>query len=121
MLAENARMYSELPNSYTTCLEMVNKWRCVTYKELEERTLIDERTIRRIVNGEGQGSINSLVSICLSLHLPPEISSHIIERSPYSLNYTNGSHVYYKFALNHLYAKKMDDIRAFLQENDAPL
>ena len=121
MLAENARMYSELPNSYTTCLQMVKKWRGVTYKELEERTLIDERTIRRIINGEGQGSINSLVLICLSLHLPPEISSHIIERSPHSLDLTIDSHIYYRFALNHLYAKKMDDIRTFLQENNAPL
>lgn len=119
VLAENARIYNELPNSYTACLKMVREWRKVTYKELEDRTMLNERTIRRIVNGEEPGSLNSLILICLGLHLPPEISNHIIEKSPYSLNYTNESHIYYKFVLNHLYAKTMDEIRAFLQEQGA--
>ncbi len=54
----------------------------VTYKELAERILVNERTIRRIVNGEEPGSINSIILICLGLHLPPNISSHIIRNSP---------------------------------------
>ena len=118
-IAEEMRVYNELPNSYTSSLKMVRKWRKVTYNELAEEMMVNERTIRRIVNGEEQGSINSIVLICLGLHLPPKISSHIISNSPFSLNFNNNSHIWYDFALTHLYPKSMDEIRAFLQERGA--
>lgn len=82
VLEEEARIFNELPNSYTKSLEMVIEWRGVTYKELEEMTLLNEKTIRRIVNGETNGSIESLIVICLALNLPPMISNHIISKSP---------------------------------------
>lgn len=98
---------------------MVKKWRGVTFKELEERTMLSERTIRRIVNGEEQGSINSLILICLGLHLPPDISNHIISNSPVSLNLTNPNHQWYSFALTHLSGQTVDEIRSFLQQHGA--
>lgn len=116
-IAENARIYNELPNSYTSSLKMVREWRDITFKELAERTMLNERTIRRIFSGEEPGSINSLVLICLGLHLPPEISRHILGNSPFSLNSNNKNHIWYNFALTHLYAMTMDEIRAFLQEH----
>lgn len=118
-LADEMRVYNELPNSYNSSLKKVREWRDVTYKELAERTMVNERTIRRIVNGEEPGSINSIILICLGLHLPPKISSHIIRNSPFSLNFNNNSHIWYDFALTHLYPKSMDEIRAFLQEHGA--
>lgn len=121
VLKENARIYRELPNDYTTCLKIVREWRDVTFEELAERTLINERTIRRIINGESQGSLESLILICLGLHLPPEISNHIIEKSPFSLNYSNEDHIYYQFALNTLFAKTMNEIRGFLQMHGVAL
>jgi transcriptional regulator with XRE-family HTH domain len=121
VLKENARIYGELSNDYTKCLKIVREWRDVTFEELAERTLINERTIRRIVNGESKGSLESLVLICLGLHLPPEISNHIIDKSPFSLNYSNEDHIYYRFALNTLFAKTMDEIRGFLQMHGVAL
>ncbi len=118
-IAEEMRIYNDLPNSYTSSLKIVREWKKVTYKELAEKILVNERTIRRIVNGEEPGSINSIVLICLGLHLPPNISSHIIRNSPFSLNFNNNSHIWYNFALTHLYAKSMDEIRAFLQIHGA--
>lgn len=118
-LADEMRVYNELPNSYTSSLKIVREWRDVTYKELAERTMVNERTIRRIVNVEEPGSINSIILICLGLHLPPKISNHIIRNSPFSLNFNNNSHIWYDFALTHLYPKSMDEIRAFLQEHGA--
>lgn len=119
VLAENARIYNELPNSYTSSLKMVREWKKVTFKELEERTMLSERTIRRIVNGEEPGSINSIILICLGLHLPPEISNHIIDKSPFSLNNNNQSHLWYRFALTHLSGHTMDEIRSFLHQHGA--
>lgn len=118
-IAEEMRIYNELPNSYTSSLKIVRKWRKVTYNELAEEIRVNERTIRRIVNGEEPGSINSIVLICLGLHLPPKISNPIISNSPFSLNFNNNSHIWYDFALTHLYPKSMDEIRTFLQEYGA--
>ncbi|KYG28201.1 XRE family transcriptional regulator [Alkalihalobacillus trypoxylicola] len=118
-IAENARIYNELPNSYTSSLKIVRKWRKVTFVELAQRTMLSERTIRRIVNGEEQGSINSLILICLGMHLPPDISKHIINSSPFSLNFGDPNHQWYNFALTHLYGQTMDEIRTFLQQHGA--
>jgi len=118
-LADEMRVYNELPNSFTKSLEIVIDWKNVTFVELEKRTMLSSKTISRIVNGENQGSLNSILLICLGLHLPPEISNHIIKNSPFSLNYNNNSHIWYRFALTHLYAKPMDEIRNFLQEHGA--
>lgn len=92
-IAEEMRIYNELPNSYTSSLKIVRKWKKVTYNELADEIMVNERTIRRIVNGEEPGSINSIVLICLGLHLPPKISNHIISNSPFSLNFNNNSHI----------------------------
>lgn len=119
-LMEESRIYSQLPTNYHTCLKMVREWKDVTFGELAERTMLSERTIRRIVNGEEQGSLNSLILICLGLHLPPKISNHIINNSPFSLNFhNNNSHIWYDFVLTHLYPQSMGEIRAFLQEHGA--
>ncbi|MCL2049303.1 MAG: hypothetical protein FWG87_11330 [Defluviitaleaceae bacterium] len=53
---------------------------------------MEERQVRRIFNGESNGSIQALVSICLILHLPPEISFHIIDKSPLSFSLTDTNH-----------------------------
>lgn len=118
-LADEMRVYSELPTSFTKSLQIVFEWKGVTYVELEKRTMLSSKTVSRIVNGENQGSINSIILICLGLHLPPEISKHIIDKSPFSLSFSNQSHLWYNFVLTHLYTKTMDEIRVFLQEHGA--
>lgn len=56
---EEHRIYRKLPTDYLTCLEIVKDWRGLTYKELEEKTMLNERTIRGIINGERNGSIKN--------------------------------------------------------------
>ncbi len=119
-LMEENRRYGLLPTNYHNCLKIVREWRKVTFKKLAERTMLSERTIRRIFNGEEQGSLNSLVLICLGLHLPPKISNHIISNSPFRLNFhDNKSHIWYDFALTYLYPQSMDQIRTFLLQQGA--
>lgn len=118
-LADEMRVYNELPTSFTKSLQMVFAWKNVTFVEIEKRTMLSSKTVSRIVNGENQGSINSIILICLGLHLPPEISKHIIDKSPFSLSFSNQSHLWYNFVLTHLYTKSMAEIRAFLQEHGA--
>ncbi len=116
-IAETQRVLNELPNNLVGSLQMVRKWKNVTYAELAERTLLNERTLRRVMNGEEGGSLNTIILICLGLHLPPPISRHIISKSGFSLKYSNNDHAWYDHMLQSRYAHKMDENRKFLQEH----
>jgi transcriptional regulator with XRE-family HTH domain len=119
VLRQETEIYRQLTTDYRDCLNKAREWRKVTYEELGERIFMDESAARRIINGQTQGSINTLVLICLALHLPPKISKHIIDCSPHSFNFHNESHVLYEFALTHLYSQPLEHIFAFLEQHGA--
>jgi len=116
VLREETEIYSQLTNDYRDCLDKVRKWRKVTFEELGEKIFMDESAARRIINGQTQGSINTLVLICLALNLPPKISKHIINCSPHSFNFHNESHILYEFALTHLFPQPLEDVFLFLEQ-----
>ena len=119
VLRQETEIYRQLTTDYRDCLNKAREWRKVTYEELGERIFMDESAARRIINGQTQGSINTLVLICLALHLPPKISKHIIDCSPHSFNFHNESHVLYEFALTHLYSQPLEHIFSFLERHGA--
>jgi hypothetical protein len=118
LMAENARMYDMLSNNYLDCLDKLKKWRKITFVQLSKKVLMDERQLRRIFKGASNGSLNALISICLAMHLPPEISFHIIEKSPFTLSMGDENHRWYRFALIYYYGRSMDEIRCFLSEHN---
>lgn len=118
LMAENARMYDMLSNNYLDCLDKLKKWRKITFVQLANKVLMDERQLRRIFKGESNGSLNALISICLAMHLPPEISFHIIEKSPFTLSMGDENHRWYRFVLIYYYGRSMDEIRCFLNEHN---
>ncbi|AND85594.1 transcriptional regulator [Clostridium tyrobutyricum] len=118
LMAENAKMYDLLSNNYLDCLDKLRKWRKITFVKLNKKVLMDERQLRRIFKGESKGSLNALLSICLAMHLPPEISFHIIEKSPFTLSMGDENHRWYRFVLIYYYGKSMDEIRCFLAEHN---
>lgn len=117
VLEEN-RFYSELPTDYTICLSKAMDWRGVTAVELGERIGLNEATVRRVVSGK-TSSINSLILICLGMHLPYKISMHIINNSPTKLLMSNKNHQWYDFALQYLYPKAVDEVKKELAEYGA--
>ena len=119
VVMEEAAIYNELPNNLPGSLKRLKDWRGVTFSELADRALMNERTVRRIINGEERGSLNSIILICLALHLPPKISHHVIAQSQFSLSYSNENHIWYQFVLDHKYANTLDEIRTFLAERGA--
>lgn len=118
MIMEENAVYNALPNNFCGAMKAVIDWRGITYKELGERIMVDDQTISRIVNGKRDPSINTLVLICLGLHLPPNISHYIIEKSPCSLNFSKQEHVWYDFALTHLSKQSMDSITEFFHDHE---
>ncbi|MBR0277270.1 MAG: hypothetical protein IJQ50_02255 [Clostridia bacterium] len=129
-IAEENRIYGMLPNDYAAALRMVIDWRNdqikaekeahpnkdiskITAKEIAERTKISEATVRRTLKGE-QTSTNTLVLICLALHLPYKISRHIIDRSPAPLSMSNPNHQLYDFVLGTHYGKTVKEVKSLL-------
>ncbi|TDT71554.1 helix-turn-helix protein [Hypnocyclicus thermotrophus] len=118
VVMDEMRVYKSLPNDFCESLKVVLKWRGITYKELEKKIMVDDQTISRIANGKRDPSINTLVLICLGLHLPPNISKHIIDKSPCTLNFCKQEHIWYDFALTHLSKQSMESIFDFLHDHN---
>ena len=80
IVMEEMAIFQDLPNDYERSMKKVWDWKHekegLTYKELAERIHMDDQTISRLINNKRDPSINSLVLICLGMHLPPEISMH---------------------------------------------
>lgn len=57
--------------------------------------------------------------MCLGAHLPWDISKYLIDRSGTKLMLTNEDHILYRFVLQHMSSKTIDEIQRFLQEQGA--
>lgn len=121
MVEDNNRIYATLTNDPCDCLEKVLKWRKMSKLELSKKIPCDEKTIRRIFNGESNGSMETMVAICLALYLPPEISFHIIEKSSLTFKMNDSRHQWYKFVLQTFSGKSVREARDFLKTYDVPL
>lgn len=116
---EEARILDGLSNNYTKAWKELLKWRGISQAELSRRTMITEKTIGNIINGETVGTINNVVLMCLAANLPWDMSDYIIQRSGHQLLYNNDDHNWYRFVLKHMYPKSIPEIQAFLQEQGA--
>lgn len=73
----------------------------VTVEELEERSLITDRTIRRMKNEIGyRPKLNTVVAVCVGLQLPPDLSMDLINKSGHTLMAFDEEHVIYRFILH---------------------
>ncbi|WP_294146861.1 helix-turn-helix transcriptional regulator [uncultured Clostridium sp.] len=117
-VAEENRFFSELPIDYTVCLDKAMTWRNVTAAEIGRRTGLNEATVQRVVKGETT-SLNSLILICLGMHLPYKISTHVINNSPTKSLMSNQNHQWYDFALQYLYPKTVDEVKNELEKYGA--
>ena len=118
VFAVENRIFGELNADYRKSLETVIKWRDVTYKEIGERAGINAETVSRCVKGT-HVTLNTLILICLALHLPYKISMKIIHDAGLSLQFVNESHLWYDFVLQHMYGQKVVEVKTFLAEQGA--
>ena len=124
IVMEEMAIATSLPNNFQGAMQKVWEWqhsKGLTYKELADRIHIDDQTISRIINCKRDPQINTLVLICLGMHLPPEISLFLIEKSSVSLNFSNPNHIWYNFALVHLSKQSMTSIEKFFQEHNVQI
>lgn len=110
-LQEEDKIFQSLTNDLKKSFEIVKEWRGATYQEIADALSMDLRNIQRIMKGESGRKIENIVSICLYLKLPYEISQHIIHVA--GIGYRNETdRTGYNYLLKYCFAKDMPEIRS---------
>lgn len=112
---ENNKLLLCLNLNYVDSLNTCKKWRGISNIEIAKRCGLNHETVGRCLKGE-PCTLNTIILICLALHLPYSISSKIINDSPHSLSLANETHQWYSFVLQFMFSKTMGEIRNFLNK-----
>lgn len=87
---------------------------------LEEKSNISVQTIKEIECNENRGyTVETIISLCIGLNLPPELSFGLIKVAGYDFeDYTNPRNNIYSYVLRNMYNFSIDKINAFLEANN---
>lgn len=97
------------------CMELLLEWRKMNYTELAKRIGLNERTIRRTVNGETTPKAENGALICFGLNLPPLISGKLLDVLRCPLDpMRNSDHQWIQEALHVKYLEPMSAVRNYL-------
>jgi hypothetical protein len=120
LVLESADFALTLPNDYVEALKKAIEWvGNPSHAQIENKDRdgvphgVNRKTLERCLKGE-RVDVKSLVAICLSLHLPYKVSTHIIEHSSSPLVLREDAHKWYDFVLETMYTKDIPEINAFL-------
>lgn len=113
-LEEEDEIYNKLSNDFEASMQVIKKWRKVTYKEIGEELHYTEKQISRFFKGDG--SIELFIKVCVYLNLPPSISMHLLEKSKWKLDPGNITHRRYQLVLNTFHSQSVDQVKAFLEK-----
>ncbi len=88
-----------------------------TVESLAEAARLEAKTIQRMRNDPTYPkSIESVIAVCIAMHLPPEYSKKLIEKAGFALRMTdNDAHILYGFFLNHYYMYTVDECNEILK------
>lgn len=90
--------------------------RRISKKQLAERTGLSDATIQSMRNDpERQFTIESIVAVCIGLHVPVEISLPLIESSPTKFLKSEEMSAY-RYVLTHCYEQEVPQVNRFLVE-----
>jgi len=108
---EAQAIYSSLPRDFKGTMEALKKWRNATNDMLAAEVGCDEKTIRRIINGETDTTIHNVVAICMALKLPPQLTLDAIDKSSEKLMLVKPEHWKLYTLLTTAYGKSMSEVR----------
>ena len=106
-IAEYSKEYAEigstLPSSFCGTLDAHIKRRKFTNEEMEERTLISERTIREYRSNPGSKPIlQSVLALCIGLNLHPQFAMDLLNKAGYNMSAFVGNNFIYCYLIyNH--------------------
>lgn len=90
--------------------------RNVSIGQLAESTGLSDETIKNMRNDPDRHfAIESIVAVCIALHLPPETSARLIDSSP--AKFMNSVEMSaYRYVLNFCYTQEVKTVNRFLVE-----
>ena len=96
------------------CMEVLLEWRGMKYTELADAIDINEKTVRRTVNGETNPKLETVVRFCFALNLPPAISEKLLDVFGCKLKPMNPKHQWINEALHLKYPEPYDIVCEWL-------
>ena len=88
----------------------------ISKKQLAERTGLSDATIQSMRNDpDRQFTIESIVAVCIGLHVPVEISLPLIESSPTKFMKSEEMSAY-RYVLTHCYEQEVPQVNRILVE-----
>jgi len=113
-----------MPNTFGEALKYLMKWADgMTVEALGAAAQLDPKTIQRMRNQpEYPTNIESVVAVCIGMHLPPELSEALLALTEFRLAWMQKeSHMMYRFFLYHMYESSVDECNKILQSKGIPI
>lgn len=119
---EIQRVLQNLPAAFGEALVYLMDWTKISVETLAEKALISSKTVQRMRNDSSYPkNIDSVVAICIGMHLPTELSKALIDKSGFSLRLVeNKAHILYYFFLNHCYTYSIRECNDILMAKGLP-
>lgn len=120
-LAETREIFKKLSPNLSETLKTLMKWRHVTVEQLAEASGMSEKTIQRLRKDppEIEATFESLIQLCIGLHLPPMISDHVLHIAGKS--YTDkDAHMAYQLLLASCYDYSIEECDILLKGQGFP-
>lgn len=110
-------MMSKLPRTFPESLNILIDWSELSMEDLAEKSLLSDRTIRRMRNeADYNPPIESVVALCVAMKLPPQFSRHLIEVSGNAFRYSNQAHFMYESFITGFYNQSIHYCNELLRE-----
>lgn len=122
MLKKRIRDEAKLTESFNEMTKRLMSERRYTIPKLADATGLSEDTIKDLRNNSDKRfQIESVIVVCIALHLPPKISYEYIEKSP--SKFENGYNMMlYRYALDTWYMLTVSQVnRKIVEANGVPL
>lgn len=103
------------------CMDLLLDWKKMNYAELSGIIDCDSKTISRIAKGETVPKLETAVRICFGLHLPPSISTKLLEVLGCRLSMTNINHQWIREALYIKYPESIEAVQEYLAPYDVKI
>ena len=106
-----------MPPKFGDALVYLMKQEKQSVEGLAENARMDVKMLQRMRNDPNYPkNIESVVAICVGMHLQPEVSGELIKRSGFDLRLAqNESHLFYKFFLDSFYMHTVDECNEILR------
>ena len=117
VISESQTLTTEISTmSFGEALTHLMKWADnITVEKLAEEANMDLKTVSRMRNNpDYPKSIESVIAVCLAMHLPPAVSSCLLGKSGFTFKMTSEAHLYYKFFMENMYMHPLTQLNEIL-------